>query len=220
MEMKGALVNDRGATEARMHRSLKSFCDSWHHRDDGREVIFDKSRGWAHNLLALRKIYPESKVILTVRDLRNVFSSIEKQHRKNPLLDSVQSSNEKTIYGRADNMFAPKGLIGGPIEGVKDVIRRKTPAMMIKYEQLVAFPAQVVQEIYQYLGEDPFEHDFKDVKSTATDVDGLYNHKFPHKGSGEVKPTDINEWTNYYTQELANIIMNRFPMYNNFFGYK
>ncbi len=220
MELKGQLLHNKEATEEQLHRSLKSFCDAWHHRTDDRSVVFDKSRGWSLNLLALRKIYPNSKAIVLVRDLRNVLASVEKQHRKNPLLDSAQAVNGKTLYDRADSMFSPRGMIGGPIEGVKDIIRRKLPVMMIKYEQLVAFPEEVMQEVYQYLEKEPFSHNFENVESTATDVDALYNFKFPHKGEGKVQPTDLNEWTSFMNDELAGTIMKRFPLYNSFFGYK
>ena len=149
-EIKGDLAQDRAATEKRLENSLRGFCLSWHADHQG-QTVFDKSRGWAHNLLALRQVFPESKVLVTIRDLRNIFASVEKQHRKYPLFDSANGSIEKTIYSRADNMFAPKGLIGGPLEGVQDIMRRKLDALFIKFEQLAKFPEQVMREVYQYL---------------------------------------------------------------------
>lgn len=217
-ELKGGLIHNKELTEARIDNSLRAFCSSWYlHKQDF--IIFDKSRGWSHNLLALRRIYPQSKAIVIVRDLRNVFASVEKQHQKNPLLDQAANPGEKTIYGRADNLFSPKGMIGGPIEGVEDIIRRKLPVMIIKYEQLCNFPNEVMAEVYQYLEEPLFIHDFNDVKNTATDVDGLYLNKFPHEGSGKVRPTNPNGWVDFLDEELADKIMVRFPLYNKFFGY-
>ena len=218
-EIKGDLARDREATEKRLQNALLGFCLSWHAEHSDKSAVFDKSRGWAHNLLALRQVFPESKVLVTVRDLRNVFASVEKQHRKFPLLDSANGSIEKTIYSRADNMFSPKGLIGGPIEGVQDIMRRKLDVLFIKFEQFCKFPEQVMREVYQYLGEEYYNHDYTNVVSTATELDALYNYKVPHEGSGEVKPTDPDEWTKFMSQELGDTIMNRFPLYNNFFGY-
>lgn len=220
LEIKGDLSRDKEGTEKRINHSLRSFCDSWHQRNDDRKIIFDKSRGWSHNLLALRALYPESRAIVIVRDLRNIFASIEKQHRKNPLFDGAGGSNEKTLFARADSMFSPKGLIGSPIVGVEDIIRRKLPAIFVKFEQLSSFPMQVMKDIYQYLEEPYFAHDFNNIENTATDVDAMYNFKYPHQGAGAVRPTDPNEWMNFMNEELANTIMGRFPFYNNFFGYK
>ena len=220
IEMKGELNQDRQATEDKLKKSLKAFCEEWHSRTDGRTVIFDKSRGWAHSILALRAVYPKSKVLVTVRDLRNVFASVEKQHQKTPLFDDAKTPNDKTLYNRADKLFSPNGLVGSPIVGVEDLLRRKYGVFFIKYEQLVKFPTEVMREVYDYLGEQQFVHDFSDVKNTATDPDAFYNYKFPHNGSGEVKPDNPEEWKAYISPDLANTIMQRFPFYNNSFGYK
>jgi len=219
IEVKGELANDREATEKRLQRALRDFCDSWHYREDDRTVIFDKSRGWSHSLLHLRAVYPDSRVLVMVRDLRNVFASVEKQHQKTPLFDDARNPGDKTVFNRADKMFSPNGLIGNPITGVEDTIRRREDVFYIKYEQLSNFPKEVMKEIYQYLGESYFDHDFSNIKNTAMDPDAFYNFKFPHKGDGEVKPTNINEWKGYLSDDLALTIMKRFPFYNSRFGY-
>jgi len=220
LEAKNLLATDREGTEDRILRSLRSFCNAWHKRTDGREVIFDKSRGWAHSVMHLRAIYPKAKVLVTVRDPRNVFSSVEKQHQKTPLFDDSKNVLDKTILKRADKMFSPNGLIGTPIAGVEDLLRRKYGVFFIKYEQLVRFPLEVMKEIYQYLEEPLFIHDFSDVKNTAIDPDAFYNFKFPHKGSGEVKPGNPEEWKKYVSPDLAKTIVDRYPFYCAQFKYK
>lgn len=219
LEVKGRLQEDREGTEKRLQRTVRALCEAWHYREDGK-VVFDKSRGWNNTLMALRQAFPESRALIVVRDPRNVFASIEKQHQKNPLLDEFKTGNDKTIMSRADKMLAPNGLVGACINGVEDMIRRKLPLMFIKYEQMCKFPSEVLREIYQYLGVDQFDHDFENVINTATDPDGFYNFKYPHEGSGKVIPTDENAWTQFFNQELGNLIINRYPLYANFFGYK
>ena len=99
------------------------------------------------DIVALRQAFPQSKALVLVRDPRNVFASVEKQHQKNPLLDEFKNPNDKSIMSRADKMLSPNGLIGSCIGGVEDMIRRKLPLMFIKYEQLCKFPAEVLREI-------------------------------------------------------------------------
>ena len=219
-EIKGDLDRAKEETENKLCRSLKAFCEAWHKREDGREVIFDKSRGWAHHILALLKIFPESKIIVTVRDLREVFASVEKQHRKNGTLDEANNPSAKTLYGRADNMFSKDGIIGGPIEGIEDIIRRKFKVYWVKYDFLVERPKSTMKEIYEFIEQDEFEHDFENVESTATDHDGLYLHKYPHKGEGKVEPGKLNDWKEYVPQDIADLTMDRFKFFNNFFGYR
>lgn len=219
VEIKGELARDRVHTEDRIRRSIKAFLGGWYHEQLGQgKIVFDKCRAWPHHTLALRELYPDSKVIILVRDLREVFASIEKQHRKTPLLDDVGTSTAKTIYDRADRMFSPGGLIGNPLEGIKDIIDRGLDALFVRFEDLVEYPERTLNKIYCYLLEEPFEHDYENVVNTATDPDHLYLFKFPHKGEGKVEPPPP-QWQNYMSDDLALTIMAQFGWFNERFRY-
>jgi sulfotransferase len=219
--MKNLLGIEKEKTEERMWNSLRQFIDGWYGVED-KDVIFDKSRGWNLNHLALQAIFPSSKSIVMIRDLRGVFSSIEKQYIKNPLFDESNTPIGKTIYHRADHMFGPEGIVGSCVAGIEDMLRRgrMQNILFVFYEELSASPEKTMKKVYEFLGEDYYHHDFDDVKKTAVDPDSFYLNKYPHEGKGKVKPTDVEEWKDYVSEDLANTIMGRFPMYNNFFGYK
>lgn len=220
VEVKNLLEKHKEETEKKMYDSVVAFIEKWH-GIEGKEIIFDKSRGWSSNNLMLKYLYPDAKIIVLVRDLRNVFSSIEKQHQKNPLLDEAQTPIAKTLYDRADKMFGPEGIIGSCIVGVEDLIRREPEGVVfVKYETLSSDPSKVMKKLYEDMGEEFFGHDFRNVKNTAIDCDGHYLHKYPHKGEGEIKPGDPDEWKKYVSDDIGEIIMERFPDYNKFFGYR
>lgn len=221
VEMKNLLGIEKGKTEKRMQDSLRQFVEGWYgveHKD----VIFDKSRGWTLNYLMLQNLFPDSKLLVLVRDIRNVFSSIEKQYRKNPLLDDTPTSVGKTVYHRADHMFSPEGIIGSSIVGVEDLIRRRKSQniLFVFYEELSINPEKSMKQVYDFIGEGYFAHDFDNIVNTAIDPDSFYLNKFPHEGSGKILPTDVDEWKNFFSADLATTIMERFPLYNSFFGYK
>jgi sulfotransferase len=168
----------------------------------------------------LKKIYPSAKIIVTVRDLRAVFASIEKQHRKNPLVDISGDGISKGIYQTADAMFAPTGMIGHCIEGIMDLIRRKPEGVVyVAYEAFSQNPGAIMGRIYDAIGEAPYKHDFDNVVNTAIDCDGHYLNKYPHKGEGKIEPCNTNEWKDYISPDLAQTIMQRFAAFNQFFGY-
>lgn len=220
VEIKNLLEKQKELTENKMKESLKSFIETWY-KYENKEIVFDKSRGWSGNNLMLKHLYPDSKIIVLIRDLRNVFASIEKQHRKNPLLDEANNIQEKTVYTRADNMFSPNGLIGSCLVGIEDLIRRDPDGLIfVQYETLTQNPKLVMERIYTELEEEYFNHDFDNIKNTAIDCDGHYLHKYPHKGEGKIEVNDVEEWKKYISIDLANTIMNRFKDYNKFFGYK
>lgn len=175
---------------------------------------------WSGNLLMLQKVIPAAKMIVCVRNLVDTFASVEKQHVKNPLLDDAENVNDKSMYNRADKMFGPDGLIGIPITGIEDLIRRDNNGVIfIQYEAFTRQPDVAMETIYTQLGEKPFKHDFNNVVNTAEDPDGMYLYKFPHEGSGKVRPHDPNEWKRYLSPDLAHTIRERFPDYNSYFNY-
>jgi sulfotransferase len=218
-EIKSDLINDQLATEQRMVRSSKAMVESWY-ADQEAEVIFDKGRLWGSQPLALNQVFPEAHMFVCVRDLREIFASVEKQHAKNPMLDDAANPAQLTSFNRADRMFGPEGMIGSPIVSVEDLGRRGLDFVhFVQFETLVQNPKLVLDGIYTAIGEESFTHDFKDVKNTATDADGLYLNKFPHEGSGEVKPPE-GSWKDHVPADIAGLIMDRFPTYNKAFGYQ
>jgi len=183
------------------------------------EVVFDKGRLWNNQPLPLKHIFPEAHLFVCVRDLRDVLASVEKQHTKNPILDLAVTPGELTALSRATRKFSPEGDIGAPLLGVEDLFRRQLGFVhFIQFETLVQNPKLIMDGIYAALGEDIFEHDFKNVECTATDVDGLYHDKYPHDGSGEVKPPE-GKWSAYVSPDIAAKIMEEFPLYNRAFNY-
>jgi len=217
-EFKQMLSLHRKEMEEKTLETLRAITKAWHGED---KIIFDKSRNWGSNNLLFNQLFPKGKIICLVRDLRNVFSSVEKQHRKNPILDEAQSFGAKTIFERADRMFNKDGLIGSPIQGIEDLLRRDPKnVIFIKYEELVSDPKKIMEGLYKELGMKYFEHDFEDVKNTAEDPDFMYLNKYPHQGEGKVRPCDAIEYKKFVSEDLAKTIMDRFAGFNKAFEYK
>lgn len=216
-EVKGAVIRNRDGTFSRIRTAIRGYLEGWY---KGREVVFDKSRAWNHSAHLLGWIDPSSKLIVCVRDLRAIYASIERHHRRTAIFDDVQSPIDRTLYRRADIMFSPDGLVGGPLNGIEDLLRRKLPNVRcIRYEDLVADPEGTMGAIYDFLELDSFDHDFHRIENTAEDVDGLYLHKFPHEGCGPLMPDRGSDWRRYVDDDLANTIMSKFRPYNLAFGY-
>lgn len=217
-EIVSALTNDTEQTTKKLQKMISSMIFEWYSDKD--KIVFDKSRGWSFNSLLLQNMFQNIKIIVTVRDLRSIFGSIEKQHRKNPIFDLAQNPNQKTIHNRADAMLSPEGVIGQCVIGIEDVLAR-TPqnVFIMQYEAFTLDPSTKMRELYQFLEIEYYDHTFEDIKGTAEDVDALYLNKFPHEGIGTIKPTNRNEWQQYVPNDLAQLIGQRYPSYNQRFGY-
>ena len=216
IEYKELINREQDKYEKLLIDSMKAFVEAWCGGFE-KEVVFDKSRAWSSHALSLGKIFPGTKTIVVVRDLRNVFASVEKQHLKNPILNDRGNH----IAERVDGMFSPQGLIGACIKGVEDLILRNVQsAYFVKYENLSANPKMTMQNIYTEIGEPYYEHDFDNVECTAEDPDGHYLNKFPHVGAGKIEPSDPDEYKKYIPENMAENIMNSFQDFNMYFGYK
>lgn len=218
---------DRG--EELFRRSVQAFQDVWHQQPPG-TTIFDKSRLWTMNPLLHGSIWPDGKSICCVRDLRAIFASFEKHHRKNAFLDDLPPQARKTITARALWFFSPEGMIGSPLAGIQDILRRNlhksiegrlASVFFWKYEEFIANPEAYMAALYEFLGDEPFAHDFGDVENVYDDPDWQHMWKVPHESGGPVKtPEEIkDEWRPFFAPDVAEAIQRRFSWYNEQFGY-
>ena len=126
-EIKSDLAADKVRTEQRIERVLRAVVLSWCGYTETIEpdasgcgdvinpeasVIFDKSRGWITIVDTLHKLFPDSRCICMVRDPRHVFASVQRHHQEFPLLSDT---GQATVFARADAMFSPQGIVGGPL---------------------------------------------------------------------------------------------------------
>lgn len=156
---------------------------------------------------------------MCVRDLRACFASIEKQEEKFPYFANDVNPGMQTALGRADVLFSDLGLIGLTVAGIEDLHRKNADNVVYwKYEYFIQSPEDCLRKLYSELGEPWFEHDFENIENTATDLDALTLHKFPHEGKGPVAPVK-NNWEDFVPKDIADLIMEKFPYFNQAFGY-
>jgi len=161
----------------------------------------------------LRDLYPKSKMIVILRDLRAIFGSIEKQHRVAPILDATDDSM-RTIDGRANAHFSANGMIGCCLRGIQDLLNRKIPNVYyLRFEDLVINPRETLKGVYNFIELEPLHHDLDDIKNYAQDPDNMLLFKFPHKGCGKLEKPDFFEFRKYYNSSIEDEIMSRNDWY-------
>lgn len=214
-EAQGELANVRGSY-GRYLGAVRAFVDGYY-ADRSEAHVVDKNRGWVLLPHLLRQISPDSVIVVTVRDPRDVIASIERRHRETAVFVSPVAP---TIWEAASRLMGPDGMVGGPIKFCEDLMRRSVPrTVYVPYEALVAAPEQMVSRIEREMGVEPFVHDFQNIANVATDLDALYRGKYPHDGSGAIKPSG-RPWNDTLDADLAARIASVFPMYMQSFGYR
>ena len=169
--------------------------------DTKKDIVFDKCRGWTAYLEMAKEILDnEIKVLVPVRDMKQVLSSWEKLYRKNAGLN--QAGVEKNDYftaqttkGRAEILLRKDQPVGLAHNRMLDALQRGWGDNMffIDYDDLTNNPKSVMAQIYDFLGEDWYEHDFKNVEQVTKSNDVVYGFKDLHTIRKEVLPQQ-DDW--------------------------
>lgn len=164
--------------DSRKTKVLQGMFDNFYH-DVNKEVVFNVNRSWVHAFPAINKLYPETKIILCVRDIAWILNSFELLYQKNAFnLPSIYGFDQKesyTVYGRSKKIFDVH--IGLLLEGMKEVCYglAKDNVLILEYDHLCQNPQESLARVYRFLGEPEYSHDFEDVEMTHDDMDFIIN---------------------------------------------
>lgn len=184
-------------TEKRRHL-LHGLFASYYDDVVGKEVIFDTNRSWTARLPALLDLFPQTKVIACVRNVAWVMDSIERLYRKNPYENTALFANDaerSTVFTRTETLAQRNRLVGLAYSALKEAYysQEGRAMLVVDYDLLVQRPQHVLPLIYQFLGEEPFAHDFDGLEFDTPEYDeglGLTGlHKIRRKVSFEARET-------------------------------
>ena len=195
--------------EKRLKRIIKATVDAYY-EDNEKEVIFDTNRLWNNLLPQLRDCYPYTKIIVCVRDINKIIDSFERLHQLNPYRISTifPANTDLDVYTRANSLFDVNGMVLTPYNALKSALTGINSDMLffMEYEILCKNPKGMMQAIYNFIGQDYFEHDFNNVESSYDEYDEDVGIKDLHKTRKVVEyserdycipPDIINQYKNY-----------------------
>lgn len=181
-----------------------------------RPVVFDKGRSWNGYLDLLFQLFPDAKVIVPIRDVRGILCSMEKIRRKHPSYFNAEenpATQFTTIERRVQSWLAsPK--VGIAIERLAEASSRFADKILFVHaEKLTANPISELKRIYDYLGEEWFDHDPANVEQYTFEWDGVWWPYGDHTIRGEIKPL-IPDWHEVLGRDLSNLIDQKFDWIN------
>lgn len=152
--------------------------------DSTKQVFFDTNRGWNLLLPVVKDLFPTTKVICCVRDIKWILDSFEQLIRKNPYsVTPMFTQDENTnVYTRCQSLLREDKTLGFAYAALKQAITgdEKTMIMLVEYDKLCKNPAQIMKNIYKFIGQDYYEHDFDNVESSYDEFDNDVNLKGLH----------------------------------------
>lgn len=173
-------------------RLLRGLFESYY-ADQDEAVIFDTNRSWTAHLPALMQLFPEAKVICCVRDVSWVMDSMERQFRSNAFEHTRLFNNpaeRATVYTRLEALAGANRLVGYGWHALREACygEHAERLVIVDYELISHRPKEVFDLLYQFLGEEPYAHDFEQVEYDAPEFDAQLGLKGLHKVHKEVKP--------------------------------
>jgi sulfotransferase len=111
---------------AHLSSAMRGFLQGWN-RDCRKAAVVDKNRVWLHAVEFRLHIEPNAKLVVCLRELGQIYGSIEAQHQGTILMDFVDHLADFERFGRADMLFAKDKIIGSPLVSlyaVQDLQRR------------------------------------------------------------------------------------------------
>jgi len=210
-----------------MAKAFASFCNEGIHGFakglTDKKYFLDKGRSWGFYIDWLESFMTyQPKVICMVRDLRDVFCSMEKLYRRDPELDNNMINwgnlSNVTISKRVDT-FASGVPIGIAIERLEAVIQvgNAHKILFIKYEDFCLRPDVEMARIYNYLEIPYYNHNFDFIPQITQEDDtiaSLCDHIIRNRL--EMKPSEARS---ILGDGICDWIFNRYRWFFDYFKY-
>lgn len=178
-----------------------------------RPVVVDKCRSWIGHLDQTFKVWPDAKILVPVRDIRGVLSSMEKLRRKHPSpfngFEEANPANFTTIEKRAQGWLSSPP-IGIAVERLHDAASRFRDRLhFVQADRLTADPAGTMRRVWEYLGEEPFDgHDFDNVEQYTQEREVGWPYG-DHTIRGKVQPLQP-DWHDVLGRGLSDMLHQKF----------
>ena len=178
-------------TYAHLKSAMQGFLHGWY-AESNRAVAVDKNRAWLHCIEMLLHLDPQAKLLVSVRELGQIYGSVEAQHQKTILLDFIDHLADFDRFGRADQLFAKDKAIGAPltsIQAVQDLPQTvKDRLYFVKFEDLMVKPVETMTHIYQWLELPPHKINPKKLRVRPHESDSHYRYKYLHRNQDKLLP--------------------------------
>lgn len=180
-------------------------------------VCIDKNRGWPSYLEMAAELLDgrdNVKVLLTVRDIRDVVASFEMLHRKTSALgitpqEKTDPKKYRTAIGRLETIIDQDQPVGRAFNIIRDAFTRGwgNQIHLVEYDTLTSKPADTLKGIYEFIEQPLYQHDFDNVEQVTHEDDTVHGFKDLHKIRSKVEPQKPN-WP-----EVFDAVIRREPIW-------
>lgn len=190
------LDNSFDNSYAHLTGAMQGFLRGWNQNCQKLAVV-DKNRAWLHAVEMLLHIEPEAKLLVCVRELGQIYGSIETQHQRTILVDFIDHLADYDRFGRANILFANDKAIGAPLislHAVPDLPKAVQDRLyFVRFEDMMSQPVACMTHIYQWLGLSAFTIDPENLSLGVQESDSHYHMKYLHKQASRISQPKKHE---------------------------
>jgi sulfotransferase len=154
---------------------LAGVFDGYYRRIGAEKLVFDTNRIWCSKMPHLVQLFPQAKVVCCVRSISWIMDSVERRERQHAFeLSGIFGYDAGgTVYTRVNRLAASDGMVGYALDALREAFYGGygDRLMLVTYEALTRDPAGTLSLIYDFVGEQPYAHDFDNVVYDADEFD-------------------------------------------------
>jgi len=210
-----------------MKEGFLSFCkggvEGFFKAITDKPFVLDKSRGWGVHYGFLNSFYPDPKIVCMIRDPRDIFTSMEKNFRKNQHQDSgiVNHAEMKgTTTEKRIDTWVNSQPVGLAMERLQQIVKEgiDNKMLFIKFEDLCSRPDVEMKRMYNYLELPEFKHDFNNVEQITMEDDSVYGIYGDHNIKTKISPQP-SKYNEILGKGASDWIRNHYGWFYDNFGY-
>jgi sulfotransferase len=187
--------------------------------DVSKPVVFDKNRAWTARVPYIEGyIGQQAKIIVPVRRVDEILTSILTMVHRNPFQEGQERVNfvdEQLIktnipindYNRCMYLLNDGGIVYESLNAIMMGFQQNVRDKMhfVDYNHLVDNPKKTMEDIYDFLGEDYYDHDFDSLSNTHRENDlNTYGLGDMHEVRSKVKKTSPSP-SSVLPEEILNL---------------
>lgn len=156
----------------RMKNAFNGLIDGYYSKID-KEIIFNVSRGWTGGVEYLNALNSDFKIICMVREYISILNSFEHLFKTRGFnYTPIYKNNIANVYIRT-NQLGQDGFVKNAYNSLREAYFgpfRKN-LLIVEYNELVDDPVDTMERIYDFIGEDTYEHNFDEVGCSFKEYD-------------------------------------------------
>lgn len=175
--------------------------------DVQKPVVIDKNRAWTARIPYIQGyIGQQAKIICPVRNIDEILTSMIMMIRRNPYREGQERINfideqlvklniPLTDDNRCEYIAGPQGILGQSLNAIVEGFEQGfgDHIHFVEYKDLVNNPEETLSKLYEFLGEEPYEHTFDNLQNQNREKDlETYGLSDMHQVHSKLQSTGID----------------------------